>query len=455
MKTIARVSRLACLAVALTAVSSSAEAQAQPTQNWPKWRGPLDTGVAPTADPPLRWSETDNLKWKVSVPGFGTSTPIIWGDRVFLLTAIKGSAKEPSQPPAAEAAPPPSSGPGRGGFNIEAPRESYQFAVLCLDRQTGKTRWQKNVRETVPHEGHHRDHGFASASPVTDGEHLLAYFGSRGLHCLDLDGNVKWSKDLGQLKTRNSFGEGSSPALHGNTVVVYQDDETENDFIAAFDKRTGKELWRTPRSEATGWSTPLIVEHGGKQQVVVNGTGKVRSYDLATGQELWACAGQTANCIPTPVADAETVYVTSGFRGSALFAITLGRTGDLTGTDAIRWSYSKGTPYVPSPLLVDNQLYLLKENTGMLTCFDLKSGKAHFETVRLEGLFGVYASPVSANERVYVLGRDGTCVVLKKGPTVEVLATNKLDDKADASIALAGKDLFIRGHQSLYCIAEN
>ncbi len=425
--------------------------------NWPQWRGPLATGVAPQGNPPLRWSETENVKWKVALPGFGTSTPVIWGDRVFIHTAIKSDVKVEAQPPATGAAASGGQRPAgqtRGGFNIQSPRETYQFVVLCLNRQNGKTLWQKTVRELVPHEGHHGDHGFASASPVTDGELVIAYFGSRGLHCLDLDGNLKWSKDLGQMKTRNNFGEGSSPALHGDTVVVYQDDETDNDFIAAFDKRTGKEQWRTPRDEATGWSTPLIIERDGRAQVVVNGTGKVRSYDLATGKELWSCAGQTGNCIPTPVAVADTVYVTSGFRGGALYAIALGRTGDLTDTDAIRWSQKKNTPYVPSPLLVDGLLYLFRENSPALSCFDAKTGKPLIDGERLEGLFGVYASPVSALDRVYALGRDGKCLVLKKGTTVEILSANKLDDKTDASIALAGKDLFIRGHQNLYCLAE-
>jgi outer membrane protein assembly factor BamB len=453
MKTPLHTIRLVLLALLLV-LGAESETSADPIQNWPKWRGPSGTGVAPAADPPLRWSETENVKWKAVVPGFGTSTPIIWGDRVFIHTAIPAGRKSEPQPSPAKESTAPPAGPGRGGFGIESPRETYQFAVLCLDRATGKTVWQRTVRETVPHEGHHRDHGFASASPVTDGDLLISYFGSRGLHCLDLDGNVKWSKDFGQLKTRNSFGEGSSPALHGNTIVIYQDDETDSDFIAALDKRTGKELWRTPRSEQTGWSTPLIIEHAGQAQAVVNATGKVRSYDLATGKELWSCGGQTANCIPTPVADGDTVYITSGFRGSALFAIALGRTGELDGTDAIRWSYNKSTPYVPSPLLVDGLLYLFRENTGVLSCFDAKTGKPQFEGERLEGLFGVYASPVSAKDRVYLLGRDGKCVVLKKGLSVEVLATNKLEDKADASIALAGKDLFIRGHKTLYCIAE-
>jgi outer membrane protein assembly factor BamB len=269
-----------------------------------------------------------------------------------------------------------------------------------------------------------------------------------------LDGNLKWEKDFGQMKTKMGFGEGASPAVSGDTLVMYWDHEGD-DFIAAFDKTSGKELWRQPRNEATGWSTPLIVEFSGQKQVVVNATGKVRSYDLATGKELWSCSGQTANAIPTPVAQGDMVYVTSGFRGSALQAIRLGRTGDLTDTDAIAWSHNKGTPYVPSPLLAENYLYVLSGNDGILSCFDAKIGEPFFERERLEALHGVYASPVSAADRVYVLGRDATCVVLKKGSKPEVLSVNKLADaRSDASLALVDKQLFLRAAHSLYCISS-
>ena len=339
-------------------------------------------------------------------------------------------------------------------MNAERPNEVYQFVVLCLDRQTGKTLWQKTAREEMPHEGHQPNNTFASASPVTDGQLVLAYFGSRGLHCYNVEGNLKWSKDFGHMQTKMGFGEGASPALYGDTVVIYWDDEADHDFIAALDKNTGKELWRTPRNEATGWSTPLVIDYQGKPQVVVNATGKVRSYDLATGKELWSCAGQTVNAIPSPVASADTVYVTSGFRGSALDAIRLGRTGDLTGTDAILWHHDKHTPYVPSPLLADGLLYVLANNNNLLSCFDAKTGTEHFEAERLEGLTEVYASPVAAKDRVYVLGRDGTCLVLRQGPKLEVLATNKLHDKTDSSLALVGKEIFVRGRQYVYCIAE-
>ena len=423
------------IAAFLLCVTVSAYADPVADKFWPQWRGPLGTGEGPHAAPPLTWSETNNIEWKLALPGEGDSTPIVWADRLFLLAAIP--PKEGTQP-----------------VDEKGPNATYRFTVICIDRGSGKILWQKVARETKPHEGRQDNNTFASASPVTDGKLVWAFFGSRGLHCFDFDGNLKWQKDFGLMKTRMGFGEGSSPAVSGDTVVIYWDHEGE-DFIAAFDKTTGKELWRQPRDEPTGWSTPLIVEFNGQKQVVVNATGKVRSYDLATGKELWSCGGQTANAIPSPVAQGDIVYVTSGFRGSAVQAIRLGKTGDLTGTDAIAWSRNKSTPYVPSPLLTDNFLYLISGNDGMISCFDAKTGEPNFERERLEALRGVYASPVSARDRVYVLGREGVCTVLKKGPKPEVLAVNKLaDNRSDASIALVEKQLFLRTSHNLYCISE-
>lgn len=423
-------------------------------KNWPEWRGPMASGYAPEAEPPLEWSETKNVKWKVPIPGSGTSTPIVWDNRVFILTAIPaGKPTGAESSPAAPAAPA-GQGQRRGGAGGgNRPTEAFQFVVLCLDRQTGKTLWQKTATEEVPHEGHHQDHGYASASPVTDGQVVLAYFGSRGLHCYDMEGNFKWKQDFGDLRMLMSFGEGCSPALYGDTVVVKWDHEGD-DFIAALDKNTGKELWRKTRSEASSWSTPLIVEQGGKPQVIATASTKTISYDLATGDTVWEGPALTRNVIPSPVTANGVVYTISGFQGNALFAIKLGRTGDLSNTDSILWKHSRGTPYVPSPLLYGDLLYFLSNNNGILTCIDVQTGKPAFAEERLAGISGVYASPVGAKERVYILGRDGTCLVLKQGPALEVLATNKLAEKSDASIALVGKELFIRGHQSLYCIAE-
>jgi outer membrane protein assembly factor BamB len=334
------------------------------------------------------------------------------------------------------------------------PTSPYQFTITAVDRTTGKAVWQKMLREEIPHESAFANQGgtFASQSPVADGENIFAFFGSRGLYCLDLKGNVKWQKDLGKMRISNSFGEGSSPALFGNTLVVNWDHQGD-DFIVAFDKKTGNELWRQKREEVTTWGTPLIVQQGGSPQVIVNASTKVRSYDLASGKELWSVGPLTANVIPSPVSGNGMIYSMSGYRGSALFAVKLGRSGDLAGTDAIAWTYNKDTPYVPSPLLYDDRLYFFKGNEATLSILDAKSGKASVEAKRLEGVRGMYASPVGAAGRVYIVGRDGGALVLKKGDEAEVLATNKLDDGFDASPAIAGKELFLRGKKSLYCIA--
>lgn len=433
----------ACAAVAAGLVVGIGAARSAPVpgaeRNWGQWRGPLNTGVSPTAQPPTTWSESSNVKWKVKLPGSGTSTPIIWEDRVFVATAV---------PTAGD----PKLGPGAGIRTLQ-PAGPYRFMLLCLDRATGKTVWEKVAKEEVPHEGHHPDHGYASHSPITDGKTVYAYFGSRGLYAYDFQGTLKWKKDLGKQQTRMGFGEGSSPALHGDTLVITWDHEGE-DFIVALDKNTGEEKWRQKRDEPTTWSTPLIVEHGGKTLVVTAGTNKARTYDLETGQLVWQIGGLTQNVIPSPVATEDMVYLTSGYRGNALLAVKLGREGDLTGTDALAWSHNRSTPYVPSPLLYNNRLYFFGSNSGLLSCFDAKTGQPLINTERIPALQGVYASPVGAANRVYLLGRNGASVVLNASDKLEVVATNTLEDGFEASPAVAGKELFLRGRQNLYCIAE-
>jgi outer membrane protein assembly factor BamB len=457
------------------AFAAATAAATAPNDNWPQWRGPLQNGVAPSANPPAIWSETNNVKWKVKIPGSGQATPIIWDNRVFIQTAIPTGKKVEAkaadaigQPPTARAeadgAPPrkgpdrsggPGGGKGPGGFGGgPKPAEVYQFAVLCLDRETGKVLWQQVAREEVPHEGYRQGEGsFASSSGLTDGKHVFAYFGSRGLYCYDLDGKQQWEQDLGKMRMAMGFGEGSSPVLYQDTLIVNRDNE-DNSFIIALDKNTGKTLWKKPREERTSWSTPLIIERDGKAQAVVTATGKIRSYDVASGEVLWECGGLTRNVIPCPVADASMVYCMSGFQGNALLAIRLGRNGDLTGGDAIAWTHSKNTPYVPSPLLYDGKLYFFAVNNGVLSCLDTKSGDPLFEAQKLEELPGVYASPLGAAGRVYLAGRNGVTVVIKQSDKLEVLATNPLDEKFEASPAAAGKDLFLRGREYLYCITE-
>ena len=433
--------------------------QSNAASQWPSWRGPQANGVATDAHPPIQWSETNHVQWKVTLPGRGSSTPILWDDQVFILTAIPTGPEAAAETADASGQPPDRSerprrgGAGGGGGMVDRPTRAQQFTVLSFDRKTGKLRWTQSPRTQLPHEGHHKDHGFASASPVTDGKHLIVSFGSFGLYGYDLKGKLLWEKDLGDMRTRNSFGEGSSPALDGNTVVVLWDHEGD-DFIVALDKRDGRELWRQTRDEPTGWCTPLIVSYGGRKQVIVNGTNKIRSYDLKDGKLLWECAGQTVNAIPSAVASQDRVFVMSGYRGNALQALRLDRSGDLTGTDGIVWSHAKSTPYVPSPLLVSDTLYFVSNNSALLSAFDAVTGKAHFEAERLDGLNGVYASPVAADGRIYVVGRDGNTAVLCHGSRLEVLAKNHLEDGFDASPAIVGRQIFLRGRQSLYCISE-
>lgn len=435
--------------------ATSILAAASAAGNWPAWRGPQFTGVAPAANPPVEWSEENNVRWKVKTPGKGTATPIIWGNQVFILAAIpvEGSAAPAPQPPPQQRPGPGGRGPGRGGFGGATPTEAQQFVVLSYDRANGRELWRKVVREQIPHAGHHRDHGHASASPVTDGEVLIAHFGSFGTYGLSLQGELLWATDLGDMQTRSSFGEGSSPALDGERIFVLWDHEGD-DFIVALDRKSGKELWRTARDEPTGWCTPLVVEHGSRKEVIVNGTNRIRSYDAVTGKLLWECGGQTQNVIPSLVSAAGVVYAASGFRGSALQAIQLGRSGDLTGTDAVLWEHNRNTPYVPSPLLHEGLLYFFAGNNATLSVFAAKDGTADVNGEQLDGLLGVYASPIAAAGRVYLLGRNGVASVLKAGPQVEILATNRLDDGFDASPAAAGDELFLRGRESLYCLAN-
>ena len=410
---------------------------------WPQWRGPAATGVAPLAKPPLEWSEGKNIRWKIEIPGKGNSSPIVWGDRIYLTTAI--ATDKTVTPPAT---PEPS---GRRGI---APTNVQKFVLLALSRQDGKIIWQQTAIEALPHEGTHPDGTWASNSPITDGEHIFADFGSRGIYCYDLSGKLQWKKDLGDMTTRNGFGEGSSPALHGNTLVVNWDNENGS-FFVALDKRNGKELWRVNREEPTTWATPLIVLHEGKPQVIANATNRVRSYDLANGNLIWENAGTTLNAIPSPVAAEGMVYVTAGFRGSALYAIRLAEAkGDLSNSAAVVWKHDQDTPYVPSPLLYDGKLYFLKVNTGILSCFNAKTGEPHYSRQRLESIANIYASPVGAAGRVYLVGRDGATMVIKNSASFEVLATNKLDDGIDASPALVDNEIYLRGKKFLYCIAE-
>jgi outer membrane protein assembly factor BamB len=419
-------------------------AAADPADSWPQWRGPLANGVAPQANPPIQWSETNNVRWKIPLPGKGHSSPIVCGDSVYILSAV---AVGPAEKPVFDDAP---------GVHDSVPvTHRHEFVALAINRRDGKLSWRKVLREEWPHEGGHETGSLASNSPVTDGEHLYAFFGSRGLYCLKLNGELEWQQDLGRMRTLHAHGEGSSPVLHGDALIVNWDHEADS-FLYAFDKRTGKLRWKVARDEKTSWSTPLIVEHEGKPQVIVSATKRVRGYELSSGKQLWECAGLTDNVVSTPVYYKGIVIAGNSYYSQAMVAIRLsGAKGDITDTDRVAWKLNRLTPYVSSPLLYDDTLYFLRHNQNIISRLDPVTGKPRGEPLRLEGITDfIFSSPIGAAGRIYITGRDGNTVVLRHDRENAPLAVNHLEDSFSASAAAVDRELYLRGEHFLYCVAE-
>ena len=462
---------------------------AEPVQDaeahWPQWRGPHANGVSPHGSPPTEFGESKNVKWRVKIPGKGHSTPIVWGDRIFLTTAV------PAQPqvvttPARRAAVRGGSnsnglmaqrerqgrgdpsrrgrsdrerrgqrGRGRGGFGRIFPTGEHAFVVMALDRNTGKKIWERTAVVTTPHEGYHRQYGsFASNSPVTDGEMLYAYFGSRGIFAYDLEGDLKWKKSLpAQLHKRNAFGEGTAPVIHGDVLLLNCDQEAQS-FILALNKRTGEQLWHQDRDELSTWTPPLVVEHAGRHQVVVGGM-TARSYDLETGKLIWQAAGMGTNAIPAPVQTDDMVILMTGHRSPNLLAIKLGGEGDLTeDPEYIKWTNQRGNSYTASPVLHNGILYFLTDR-GTISAFEAATGKIYYHQQRLPEFASFKASPIAAGEKLYLASEGGDVFVLKLGKTYEALAVNNMGDEMFVSSPIvAGDDLFLRSQDELFCISK-
>lgn len=423
---------------------SSANSATPHLSQWTQWRGPLANGVAQNANPPVEWSEKKNIHWKVALPGQGHSSPIVFGDRVYVMAAAPvGEAQKPVH----DSAP---------GVHDSVPvTHTNQYMVLALSRGDGRVLWKKVAREEWPHEGGHNTGSPASNSPVTDGEFIYAFFGSRGLYCLDTNGVVKWQKDLGKMQTLHAHGEGSSPVLYGDTLIVNWDHEGSS-FLYAFNKRTGQQLWKTPRDEKTSWSTPLVVEVDGKPQIVVSATKRVRGYDLATGTQLWECSGLTDNVVSSPVFTRGMVIAGNSYYSQAMVAIRLaGAKGDISNSSNVVWRLNRLTPYVSSPLLYDDTLYHIRHNQNILVRLEPATGEFRGELLRLDGIRDfIFSSPVGAAGRIYITGRDGTTIVLRHDAENATLAVNHLDDSFSASAALVDREIYLRGEKFLYCIAE-
>ncbi len=420
-------------------------------ENWPAFRGAESRGISENPNIPDNWSTTKNVAWKTDIPGRGWSSPIVWGKKVFLTTVVnEGETESPKK------------GLYFGGNRLKIPNTNHLWKVLCLDLESGKILWDKNVHKGKPQSSIHLKNSYASETPVTDGELVYCYFGSLGLFAMDFEGKVVWKHEVPAYKTRYGWGTSSSPVLHKERLYLVNDND-EKSSLLALDKKTGKEIWRTPREEKSNWSNPYIWENKKRTEIIVPGSGRTRSYDL-DGKELWSFKGMSSITIATPYAHDELLYLSSGYVGDfkrPLYAIKPGAKGDIsvtskkTSNEFIAWSNWKAAPYNPSTLLYQDQVYVLLDR-GYLSAYDPKTGEEIYGKQRLPGSTGFTASPWANQGKIFCFNEDGGTNVCKAGKSFELLHTNQLaeDDMGMATPALAGKSLLIRTAARIYCIRK-
>jgi len=444
--------RLLCLWTAIVAGSvgvASAQPDAPATLNWPQFRGPGSVGVAQGAGLPEKWSATENVAWKAKIPGLGWSSPVVWGHKVFLTTAVNAGTTER-----------PKKGLYFGGERSAPPETEHEWKVLCLDLLTGKTLWEQRAHKGKPQTSIHIKNSYASETPVTDGERLYVLFGNVGLFCYDLEGKSLWSKEVAPEPTRLDWGPAASPVLHEGRLYVVNDNQSES-YLMALDGATGKELWKVKRDEKSNWATPFVWQNDKRTEIVTPGTSRVRGYDLE-GHELWTLKGMSSITIATPYAVDGLLYVSSGYvidPFRPLYAIKPGAEGDIslkgkeTSNKFIEWSNRSAGPYNPTTLVYKGRLYVLYDQ-GMLEVYDARTGKPIIPRKRLPRTRGFTASPWAYNDRVFLINEDGLTLVLKAGDEFELLHTNSLsdDDMTLATPAVADNRLLIRTAARVYCI---
>ncbi|HZJ42673.1 MAG TPA: PQQ-binding-like beta-propeller repeat protein [Pyrinomonadaceae bacterium] len=416
--------------------------------NWPQWRGADGSGVSTEKNLPSDWNVSKNIKWKTPIEGRGHSSPIVWNTRIFLTTAVEGEVV-----PGAKAI---KHMDGDKEFlhpdSVGADRK-HTFKVVCIDRVSGKVLWQSVAWEGTPYDNRHRKSSYAASTPATDGKLVYAFFGTEGLYAYDFSGKLAWKAMLGNLGTVG-MGTGTSPILYENLVIVQCDEENgAASFIVAVDKKTGKEVWKTPRKVQVSWSTPLLVHTAKRAELITSGTESIIAYDPATGKELWTHKGVESNAIPSPVANSDVAFLVAGFPAKIAMALKLGGSGDLTGSASEVWKYSKGTAYVPSPILYQDYLYIMTDR-GILTCLDARTGEVKYEGGRIPIPATFTASPVAFDGKILLTSEDGDTFIIKAGPKHEVLGTNSVGEPVYASPAIADGRIFIRGEHNLYCIGS-
>jgi outer membrane protein assembly factor BamB len=416
--------------------------------NWTQWRGLDCTGVSTETGLPLEWNRNRNVLWKTPIEGRGHSSPVVWGDRIFLTSDLEGDIV-----PGAKAVTHIIEGKEFKHPDSMGGDRRHTLRVLCLDRESGRLLWQRTAHDGKVYDDRHRKGSYASATAATDGTRVYAWFGSEGMYCYDINGNEVWKKSLGPIGTLG-MGVASSPVLYEDLVILLCDEEEgERSFVAALNKKTGEEVWRTRRKVQASWATPLLVRGSVRTELVCSGNEWIISYDPATGAELWRMKGHGSNAIPTPVFGHGLVIVYAGFPDKRTFAIKLGGSGNLTGSASIAWTYDKGTAYVPSGILYGDYLYLITDR-GILSCLNARTGAVQYDNGRVPVPATFTASPVAYEGRILLVSEDGDAFIVKAGPRHEVLATNSLEEPVYASPAVSHGLLFIRGEKNLYCIGK-
>ncbi|MEQ8790869.1 MAG: PQQ-binding-like beta-propeller repeat protein [Pirellulaceae bacterium] len=415
------------------------------TVDWPQFRGAASDGLGQGKTLPETWSTTENVVWKTDIPGWGWSSPIVWGDKIFVTSAVGENEREKLV-----------IGGYPGGHVM--PTDVHRWMTYCLDFDSGKILWEREAHRGVPPQERHPKNSYANATPVTDGEHVYAYFGNIGLFCYDLDGNELWRKSWGSFPIRGGWGPGASPVLHDDRIYVVNDNERES-FLVALDKYTGEQVWRVEREERSNWSTPYIWRHDLRTEIVTIGTGKVRSYSL-DGEVLWELTGTSGLVGLTPLAKHGLLYLGAGYHYGPLYAIRPGGSGDITleggetSNDSIAWSLPRGSCIHPCYLISGDRLYVLFD-AGLLACYNAKTGEEVFKRKRLNTGGGrFYASPWAYNGKIFLLNEDGATWVVDDGPEFHVVRKNLLEDNAWATPAIARGSLFLRTYTGLYRLQQ-
>ena len=421
--------------------------EAAPSANWPQFRGPGGLGAADAPRLPDSWGTNENVAWKAEVPGRAWSSPIVWGERVFVTTVVSQGEVEPAK-----------KGLYLGGERKEVPTAEHRWLVLCFDLESGRELWRREAYRGTPPNPLHLKNTYASQTPVTDGERVYACFGNVGLYAYDFEGRQLWSIRWPPVKTRNGWGPAASPVLCDGRLFLVNDND-EDSFVAAVDAKTGHQLWRVERDEKSNWATPCVWRNDLRTELVTAGSKRVRSYDL-DGKLLWELGGMSSIDIPTPFAASGLLYVCSGFVGDRIrpvFAIKPGASGDIslqpgqTNNQFIAWYQPAAGPYNPSPLLYQDHFYVLFD-FGFLSCHDARTGQPLYQKQRIrQGTTPFTASPWAANGKIFALSEEGDTYVIQAGPEYKLLRTNSLDEMCMASPAIAGDRLLIRTLTKLYC----